>query len=53
MDRRSEHYLRSDFSAEMYGDGKSTVYERDLEVTGKSPTDVRTTAEWIRGKVMP
>ena len=53
MDRHSGHYLRSDFNTKMYGDGNSTTYERNLEVRGENPTDVRITAEWIRSRVMP
>ncbi len=53
MDKKSYDYVKSSYREELYGDEKSTTYERELKVNGKDPSRVGVTAQWVKNKVMP
>lgn len=53
IDKRSVNYVKSSYREELYGDEKSTTYERELKVSGKDPSRVGVTGQWIKNKVMP
>ena len=53
VNRNSEYYLKSTYEQAFYGDEKTTIYERKLEVGGNDKDRVKDAAGDVKSRVMP
>jgi len=52
IDKKSPHYVKSEFSEGLYKDKSSTTFERTLRVDGKDRDNVKSAAVCVECEVM-